>query len=1277
MQKTARTTRSYGFVDLLPVGGISVLLLKGFFFEIKRSIDTMNDDNGGGTAMYVMEWVCGDFTDGPDDDDDPSFCIRAYGRLLDGSKKRLDISFYPYFFVKVPDSWSEARQRGFLHDAVRMYGADPALSVARLMRKDAWGYGGGRQEPFVQLAFGTLKAARIARFRLAKAGFQLYESNVDPVVRLCHVRGISPTGWISVALSSLSSSKVHFTDVSPLGGPAADLPPPPFVLCSWDIECVSASGGFPQADCPDDRIIQIASAFQRMGDLEPYAKVVVALDTCAHVADDVEVVAVATEAEVLTAWVDLLEKHETDVLMGWNTWGFDWRYVRGRTHVLTDDDGAPSVDLSHFLGEPRDWELNSGAYGQNKYSSVTCPGVLDLDLMQLVRRDHKLESYALNAVSKKFLDGECKLDLPAGEIFRKFRGSAEDRADIARYAVQDVLLPLKLFGRLSVFENLAQMSIATCVPMDYLLSRGQQQRVYSLVLKQARAMGFVLPDDKGITIEGKFEGATVLDAKRGAYFSVISGLDFASLYPSIIRAHNLCYSTLIMEGRSPEPPPDAPPPFEVVTGLGTYRFAQDTPGIVPELLKNLAVWRKDAKRKMAEAKRAGDAWGASVWNSAQLAFKVSANSVYGFMGASKGFLPCVPIAAAVTATGRLMIEKTKRLAEEMVPGSRVVYGDSVAPWTPVFVRTATGVGLVTVDDAAAELVWTPDGDKETARCPPDWQIWSEDGWTHVWCMVRHLVPARRLRRVCTPRAVIDVTEDHSLLEAEDARPIAPRDIVVGRTRLLHASLPSFFQEAEAPVDAVEARLMGFFLARGRCEALPPRTRWTLCHPDASTLDGYLARCKRAYPRLVWRLRGTDIVMPEDDGSGTLRRQLCDRYLRHAYNARGDKIVPRGVLCARDPELKRSFWDGWVDGGAFARTQIAAAGLFAVAGAIETSSVVVCRCSDDNRYAVGPAEGQTRDDVVTVLEAHRRDDDDATVHVYDFTTSNHHFAAGVGEMVVHNTDSVMVQFHVEDPRKRDDVATHFEIAQRVADAISKTFPPPIELEFEKCYFPYLLFSKKRYAGLMYTRPEAPDAIDVKGLQLVRRDNAPIVKKASQGILDAIMHERSADKAVEAARRAVLDVVSGREPLESFVVSKSLRGSYANPNAQPHVQVARKIRERTGEALASGERVPYVFVVDDNIGGLISSRAEDPAHVREHGLALDYLYYVENQLLSPITALLEVLVDDPATTVMGAPEIAAIVQGMRRSRDRLVKEVKRVKTNAKNRQHEITKFFTKAV
>jgi DNA polymerase delta subunit 1 len=60
----------------------------------------------------------------------------------------------------------------------------------------------------------------------------------------------------------------------------------------------------------------------------------------------------------------------------------------------------------------------------------------------------------------------------------------------------------------------------------------------------------------------------------------------------------------------------------------------------------------------------------------QLALKISANSVYGFTGATVGQLPCLEISASVTSFGRQMIERTKNCVEKLYPGSQVIYGDT-------------------------------------------------------------------------------------------------------------------------------------------------------------------------------------------------------------------------------------------------------------------------------------------------------------------------------------------------------------------------------------------------------------------------------------------------------------------------------------------------------------------------------------------------------------------------------------------------------------------------
>jgi DNA polymerase delta subunit 1 len=73
-------------------------------------------------------------------------------------------------------------------------------------------------------------------------------------------------------------------------------------------------------------------------------------------------------------------------------------------------------------------------------------------------------------------------------------------------------------------------------------------------------------------------------------------------------------------------------------------------------------------------------------------------------------------------------------------------------------------------------------------------------------------------------------------------------------------------------------------------------------------------------------------------------------------------------------------------------------------------------------------------------------------------------------------------------------------------VSEKFVNPIKLEFEKVYFPYLLISKKRYAGLYWTRPDKWDKMDAKGIETVRRDNCRLVSTVIGTCLKKMLIER---------------------------------------------------------------------------------------------------------------------------------------------------------------------------
>jgi DNA polymerase delta subunit 1 len=99
--------------------------------------------------------------------------------------------------------------------------------------------------------------------------------------------------------------------------------------------------------------------------------------------------------------------------------------------------------------------------------------------------------------------------------------------------------------KLMSFVNYTEMARVTGVPFNYLLARGQQIKVISQLYRKARSEGLVIPNLKSEGTDEQYEGATVIEPIKGYYSEPVATLDFSSLYPSIMQAHNLCYTTLL------------------------------------------------------------------------------------------------------------------------------------------------------------------------------------------------------------------------------------------------------------------------------------------------------------------------------------------------------------------------------------------------------------------------------------------------------------------------------------------------------------------------------------------------------------------------------------------------------------------------------------------------------------------------------------------------------------------------------------------------------------
>ena len=636
--------------------------------------------------MVVFQALTWEARDGEDE-----HLISIFGKTEDGKSVCVTTAFTPYFFIKLP-SGVDSQKVQRIYDILGNQCKDSLVAYSLMKSKDVWGFQNNEEFAYMKINFKDLQARRLVDSFLRRPldrspelyeifgvrNVKVYESNLDPVLRLMHRTGIQSTGWLDSGERCVRSHIAN-VDIDLFCNDWTTLKPvarddiAPFVVASVDIECNSSTGKFPDANILGDACFQIAISLCKFGSDEPYDKTCLCYKQTDSNLEGCDIRSYATEKEMLEAFQKYLHSKDIDIITGWNIFGFDMEYIYKRAQI-----NKCNYDF-YNLGKLKDIDsqlvikkLSSSALGDNFLKLLPMSGRFIFDLFHEVKKGYKLDSYKLDSVSKLYL-GDQKIDMAPKEMFARYREEDPVKLrEVAEYCIKDTLLPHRLMKKLCILLNLVEMAKATWVPVPFLVERGQQIKVFSQLTKKARELGFMVPTIRyGSLPEEPYEGATVLEAQKGAYYTPITALDFEALYPSIMMAHNLCYSSYVMDERKYGNIPGIE--YETFNiGDRTYKFAQDVPSLLPAILSELKQFRKQAKRDMAAA----TGFMKEVYNGKQLAYKISMNSVYGFTGAGKGILPCVPIASTTTSKGRSMIEETKNYVEKNFPGAYVRYGDT-------------------------------------------------------------------------------------------------------------------------------------------------------------------------------------------------------------------------------------------------------------------------------------------------------------------------------------------------------------------------------------------------------------------------------------------------------------------------------------------------------------------------------------------------------------------------------------------------------------------------
>jgi DNA polymerase delta subunit 1 len=635
-----------------------------------------------------IEWVTVD--EQLEEDEPEEYIIRAFGSSKEGYSVCCTIrNFKPYFYIKVPAYWTMSHFKNYVSklQGIKSNGKNLInyyIKNSLIMKEcciESWvpyyGFCNMENSRFIKMVFinqkgmkGYLYAMKALKEKGSEMYHQVYDANMDTLLKFFHLNSIQPSNHVIISkfyIDDSSKCQINIECDYKKVLPKLENYNNPFLQASYDIETYSkpiTENGkerypFPRPENPDNPVYQIATCFKKVGNSGFMVKCLLTLKDCDPIEEEnTIVICCKTEKELITKWVEMISKMDPDIIYSYNGNMFDDNYLWVRAGILGIQRELGKLSrISEYPAKIKEASFSSSAYGTSEYKRLDIPGVINYDILITIRRDFKENSYKLDNISEKYL-GEKKNPVSVVEIFKAYEsGDPAKIKTILEYCAQDTRLPQLLVDKLHILQGQISMSNVTYVTIKMLIERGQEVKALSQINMTAKKKGFLMPFTSYTEGIPGFVGATVLDPDVGIY-NVVTTVDFEGLYPSIIRAHNLCFTSIVLSPEYLNLPGVEYITVQFSPEEAPAIFAQNTETVLPTLLVELYNERKKYKKLMKEAKTEELK---AIYDRTQLAVKVSANSIYGVLGSKT--LGCRAIAASVTYFGREMIKQTKNYIE--------------------------------------------------------------------------------------------------------------------------------------------------------------------------------------------------------------------------------------------------------------------------------------------------------------------------------------------------------------------------------------------------------------------------------------------------------------------------------------------------------------------------------------------------------------------------------------------------------------------------------------
>jgi len=1201
--------------------------------------------------FQVLDWIDNSKSyDEVSEEDDPEepYLIQLFGRTDKNETVCCNLTeFYPYFYIKLQDEWTKA-QVDILVEKIK---SRVKLSYREGLRSyridshyDFYGFTNFKKFNFVRLEFindASFKAYNSAcRYKffikeIAREQIKLkvYESNLNPFLRMMHIMGIRSVGWIQLdptkckiksKKKSPTSTELNITtkwsDISALD----TLTSQKFKILSFDLECQSDDGSFPNPDNKAHPIIQIGMTISLYGESECVYKHIL----CLRETDPLEGIIVESfeeEKDVLLRFTELITTLDPDIITGYNIFGFDFQYLYKRAKLLGIE--RDFSKLSRIKGEPCrfiETILASSALGENVLKYYRMTGRIVVDLMKVIQRDYRLGSYKLDEVASNFIR-ESITDI---EVV----SAKEDESIISTKNTDGIYIGnyIKICYSDGMTENkhmdglkfkVISLTTKSIIVSPRIQTEEIMNRGYKIFWTQAK--DDITPNDIF-----RMQDGTPYDRSVIAKYCIqdcalcnklISKLQIITNNMGMAIVCHVPLSYLFLRGQGIKI-------FSLVA-----KKCRELNHLIPVLKKKKKIEEPSTKdAKIAKETALIMKSISNKYSSVESDEDDDADDDTGYEGATvlepvKGFhkapIPVLDFASLYPNAMRL-----KNLSHEMHVNDKAYLNLPGYIYNRIDYKSNTEDGVVTTcifaEKKNGEKGIIPQILSELLGARKKYKNQMEDlkengGDSFSIAILDGLQIAYKV----TANSLYGQTgapTSQIYLKA-----IAASTTSIGRQMLLFSKyfIENIFKTmitlAKSSYEDYLAYCTEIFkyypsdIQIDEQTTINVETQKNLIIPDAKFLRKNLDLYVESYEGLTKRYSSELKLL--NIHTQTSYDEFMQRLLT-LYNS--DKEVVYRIIS----KLKELSMTG-------TRTNLKYNSVLNLISISKEKFFEISKNKLDQFFT-----DELFEPIMTIGYGNRSEMYDKFYHTIQLTLKD----LTVNPVGIYgDTDSIFYCLNIKNLSQEDILdnrALRISIKLGIWSSILITslLPPPMAQEYEKVLRPFIIITKKRYVGNLYEKSPYKFYQKSMGIVLKRRDNANVVKIVCGNIVDQLLNKLDAMGAIKKTQELLRQIIMGKMPLDKFIITKTLKSTYKDRTRMVHAVLADRMAKRDpGNKPQSNDRIPYAYVQIDKDPKFISlqgERVEHPDYIIEKSLRLDYNFYITNQIMKPCLQFLDLIVED---------------------------------------------------